>query len=386
MWSPQRYREIGRQLGADDKLIERAASAIETFIDKQPKLPPLLTLGHLAHRSGVSWFHLRQYVEGQRSNIYDYFRIRKRTGGYRQISVPDPKLMIVQRWIAAHILAELPVHRASFAFAPKSSIVRCAAQHCGARWLIKLDISGFFGSISEIQVYHVFLEAGYAPLVAFELARLCTHAPSGSKRYGKTEWLALATSRPIYAYRQFHIGYLPQGAPTSPMLSNLIMRETDKCIAALAGRTGLTYTRYSDDITFSTTGAFDRRKAMTVVRETTAILRRIGLNANEKKTRIVPPGARKVVLGLLVDGARPRLTREFRDQLRQHLYYLKKLGPEAHRAARNFDTVSGLHRHVRGLIDFAQSVDSIFAGAMRAKFDAVGWSLDTAPLTPDTIE
>ena len=243
MWSPQHYREIGRKRGADDRLIERAALAVETFIDKQPKLPPLLTLGHLAHRSGVSWYHLRQYVEGQRSNIYNYFRIRKRTGGFRQISVPDAKLMIVQRWIAAHILAELPVHRASFAFAPKSSIVRCAAQHCGARWLIKLDISGFFGSVSEIQVYRVFLEAGYAPLVAFELTRLCTHAPSGSKRYGKAQWLAPATWRPIHAYRQFHIGYLPQGAPTSPMLSNLVMRETDKRLAALAARAGLTYSR-----------------------------------------------------------------------------------------------------------------------------------------------
>lgn len=378
MWSPQHYREIGRQLGTDDELIERAAAAIESFIDKQPKLPPLVTLGHLARRTGVSWFHLRQYVEGQRSTIYEYFRIRKRSGGHRLISVPDPKLMIVQRWIAAHILAELPVHRASFAFAPKSSIVGCAAQHCGARWLIKLDISGFFGSISEINVYHVFLEAGYSPLVAFELTRLCTHAPSGSKRYGRAEWLAPATWRPIHAYRQFHIGYLPQGAPTSPMLSNLIMRETDSLIAALATRAGLTYTRYSDDITFSTTGAFDREKAMAVVWETTAILRRVGLQVNKKKTRIVPPGARKVVLGLLVDDEAPRLTREFRDRLRQHLYYLEKLGPEAHRAARRFDTVSGLYRHVRGLIDFANSVDAIFAAAMRAKFDAVSWSLDMA--------
>lgn len=376
MWSPQHYRETGRQLGVDDDLIERAASAIETFIDSHPRLPPILTLGHLARRTGVSWFHLRLFVEGSRWSDYTYFRIRKRSGGYRQISVPDTKLMIVQRWIAGHILAELPVHRASFAFAPKSSIVGCASQHCGARWLIKLDISGFFGSISEIQVYRVFLEAGYSPLVGFELARLCTHAPSGSKRYGKAEWIAPKIWRPIHAYRQFHIGYLPQGAPTSPMLSNLVMRETDKKIAALAAKAGLTYTRYSDDITFSTTGAFDRAKAMAVVWETTAILRRIGLEVNKRKTCIVPPGARKLVLGLLVDGKAPRLTREFRDRLRQHLHYLETVGPEAHRAARHFDTVAGLFRHVRGLIDFAKSVDGDFAERMRAKFDAVGWSLD----------
>lgn len=379
MWSPQHYRETGRQLGLDDQLVQRAATAIEDFLDRHPKLPPILTLKHLASRTGISWYHLRQMAVGPRANAYTFFKIRKRSGGHRQISVPDPKLMAVQRWIAAHILSELPVHRASFAFAPKSSIKRCAKQHCGARWLIKMDISGFFGSISEIQVYHVFLEAGYAPLVAFELTRLCTHAPSGSKRYDRAEWRAPSTWRKILAYRQFNIGYLPQGAPTSPMLSNLVMRELDKKISLLATKAGLTYTRYSDDVTFSTKSDFDRARAMVLIRQVTACLRRVGLSVNTGKTRIVPPGARKIVLGLLVDGTEPRLTREFRDQLRQHLYYLEKVGPEAHRDARKFDTVSGMHRHIRGLIDYAKSIDEIFAAKMRTKFDNVRWSPDATP-------
>ena len=80
--------------------------------------------------------------------------------------------MQVQRWIAAHILNPLPVHHCSFAFKPGSSIIKCAARHTGARWLVKMDIAGFFSSISEIQVYRVFLSLGYQPLVAFELARL----------------------------------------------------------------------------------------------------------------------------------------------------------------------------------------------------------------------
>lgn len=379
MWSPQHYRETGQQLGLDDAMVQRAATAIEEFLDRHPRLPPILTLKHLASRTGISWYHLRKMVLGSRATDYTFFKIRKRSGGHRQISVPDAKLMAVQRWIAAHILSELPVHRASFAFAPKSSIKRCALQHCGARWLIKMDISGFFGSISEMKVYRVFLEAGYSPLVAFELTRLCTHAPSGSKRYDRPEWLAHATRRKIPAYRQFHVGYLPQGAPTSPMLSNLVMRDLDKEIAALAARSRVTYTRYSDDITFSTKGDFDRTRAMLLVRQVTARLRRVGLSVNGRKTCIVPPGVRKVVLGLLVDGAEPRLTREFRDHLRQHLYYLEKVGPEAHRDARKFDTVSGMHRHIRGLIDYAKSIDEAFAAKMRLKFDNVPWSLDVEP-------
>lgn len=379
MWSSQHYRETGRELAIDEELVERAATAIETFIDAHANLPPLLTLGHLGQRTDISWYYLNKLVSGSRENAYTYFRIRKRSGGFRLISVPETNLMLVQRWIASHILSELPVHRASFAFARDSSIKRCAVQHCGAQWLIKLDVSGFFGSISEVQVYRVFLAAGYAPLMAFELARLCTHAPSGSKRYNRQEWQAYRHSRPIYEYRDGRIGYLPQGAPTSPMLSNLVMKEIDQEISAVAARAGVTYSRYSDDITFSTRGSFSRGRAMALIRAVTACLRRVGLSVNDGKTRIVPPGARKVVLGLLVDGRDPCLTREFRDQLRQHIHFLEKHGPEAHRAKRGFDTVGGMYRHIRGLIDFAKSVDEGYAAKMRTKFDNVAWSPDVAP-------
>jgi RNA-directed DNA polymerase len=133
--------------------------------------------------------------------------------------------MQVQRWINAHVLKVLPIHHCSFAFSPKSSIVRCAAQHCGARWLVKLDVSGFFGSISEIQVYRAFRTAGYQPLIAFELARLTTYAPSKSSRYVNPIWQVRGAPKVIVSYNSQNVGFLPQGAPTSPMLSNLIMRD-----------------------------------------------------------------------------------------------------------------------------------------------------------------
>ncbi|WP_215754551.1 reverse transcriptase family protein [Acetobacter sp. P5B1] len=376
MWSPQRYRELGLEKGVDPEVVDRSAEAISDFLDSYATLPPILTLGHLAARTGIPYYKLRKIVVGQRTLEYQYFWIRKRSGGRRLISVPEPDLMHIQRWIAGHLLARQPVHRASAAFRPKASISKCARQHCEARWLIKLDISGFFGSISEIQVYRVFRRMGYAPLVAFELARLCTHAPANSKRYQQdSKWLVRkCESRKFYT--QWGIGYLPQGAPSSPMLSNLIMVEADKKIAKLATNQGLTYTRYSDDITFSTTRGYDRERAKKIVRDTTAILRRMGLAVNDKKTRIIPPGGRKIVLGLLVDGSHPKLTRDFRDRLRQHLYYLQKFGPEAHQLERGFDTVSGLYRHVRGLIDFAKSIDANYAARVQKKFEAIKWSLD----------
>lgn len=377
MWSPQRYIDEGIEKGIDQHLLDRAIAQIEQVALPHPNLPALLTLGHLARRLEENYFDLRKLVRGSRSESYRFFRIRKRSGGHRLISVPEPGLMKAQRWIAAHILNSLPIHHCSFAFKPESSIYRCAARHCRARWLVKMDVSGFFGSINEIQVYHVFRQAAYQPLVAFELARLCTHAPEGSSRYKDPTWQAPRHPSPIVDYHTSQIGFLPQGAPTSPMLSNLVMRDADAAIEAIAKAAGLRYTRYSDDLTFSTSADFDRRRAKTLINEVTRVLARKGLSPNPRKTVVVPPGSRKVVLGLLVDGGRPTLTREFRSTLRQHLYYLERLGPRAHAQARGFDSIGGMYRHVRGCIDFAKMVDKPLAAALLSRFDRIPWPLES---------
>jgi RNA-directed DNA polymerase len=309
-----------------------------------------------------------------RLSSYRHFHIRKRSGGHRLISVPSSELMQVQRWIVAHILNSQPVHHCSFAFKPTSSILKCAARHTGASWLIKMDVAGFFGSISEIQVYRAFRNLGYQPLISFELARLTTH-PSGaeSSRYRAKNWRARKHSSPITSYASAEMGYLPQGAPTSPMLSNIVMREADELIDTIARSAGLRYTRYSDDLTFSTTSAFSREKAIGVIRRVSDVLWRMGLRPNPRKTVVVPPGGRKVVLGLLVDGDVPRLTKDFRSLLRQHLHYLEKYGPMQHASARGFDSVWGMHRHIRGLIDFAKMVDCKYANALLDRFNKINW-------------
>jgi RNA-directed DNA polymerase len=157
------------------------------------------------------------------------------------------------------------------------------------------------------------------------------------------------------------------------MLSNLVMREADQEIEIIAKRAGLRYTRYSDDLTFSTSDDFDRRSATRLTWDISDVLRRMGLLVNKRKTQIVPPGGRKIVLGLLVNGAHPRLTKDFRSILRQHLFYLEKVGPLEHAKSREFDTVAGMHNHVRGLIDFAKMIDPTFAGGMLDRFNNVRW-------------
>lgn len=236
-----------------------------------------------------------------------------------------------------------------------------------------MDLTNFFGSISEIQVYHVFLGIGYSPLVSFELARLTTCLTRSYSRYSLPQWRSRNLDMVISDYSHPLIGHLPQGAPTSPMLSNLVMRAHDAEIKIIADAFGLTYSRYSDDITFSTRNEFSRHRSKLLIKEIQSILVNSGFRINNRKTVVVPPGARKVVLGLNVDSSTPRLPKDYRSNLRQHLYYLNRLGPVVHRDRRDFDSILGMKHHIRGLIDFASMVDSVFGKEMQRKFDHVSW-------------
>lgn len=373
-WSPQHYLKEGRRKGRPEETIQSAIVQAERVLGRHGDPAPVLSLNHLARRSEVHYFFLKCFVERKRGfPSYRHFVIRKRSGGGRMISVPHPKLMRVQRWINTHILQRQCVHRSSFAFQSGMSIVDCARRHTGARWLLKMDITNFFGAISEIQVYRVFRSIGYQPLVAFEMARLTTCVTVNSPRYERRHWQSAMRHTKIPRYSDWRVGHLPQGAPTSPMISNLVMRDLDAKITTVATANGLIYTRYSDDITLSTRSNFCRERAAKVVSEISAMLRRNGFYLNRRKTSIIPPSARKIVLGLNVDGAFPRLSREFRDRLRQHIYYIEKVGPIEHMRRRNFDTILGMKSHIRGLIDFAKMVDPKYARSVLDRFNNVDW-------------
>ena len=217
------------------------------------KLPPILSLNHLAVHTNCQYKYLRKVV-CRNFDPYRIFRIRKRSGGTRQICIPELGLAKVQTWINRHLLSQLDPHQASMAFSKGASTLNCASQHAGCRWLIKCDVEQFFESISEIQVYRVFLKAGYVPLVAFELARLCTRTYKSSPRYKLKRWRGRPYKQ-IASYFDSFVGHLPQGAPTSPKLSNLVMQDFDSELSNLANESNLTYTRYADVLFFQITMA-----------------------------------------------------------------------------------------------------------------------------------
>jgi len=239
-WSPQSYFREGIRRSVKKETIEHAIAVANQIVAVNSKLPIIFTLNHLAVLSGSNLRFLRSIVSRIIEEPYKTFQLRKgivltRSGsvsrkhgrGFRTICVPMPNLMSVQKWIAENILSQISTHEASVAYEKGSKIVDAASIHCGCAWMIKLDVRNFFESISEKQVYKVFRQQGYQPLVAFELARICTRVKNKGrkKRTGKHY-------HSIPSYSDLRLGHLPQGAPTSPMLSNLAMIEFDKKVAS----------------------------------------------------------------------------------------------------------------------------------------------------------
>ena len=379
-WRPQQYRREAIEGGADHTMVERAVQTGSFTVAKHGDRPPVLSLGHLAHMVDVPHAFLRRVVSRGDFDPYRLFRIRKRvtTGSkrYRIICVPDPLLLRTQTWIARNILRTARPHLASTAFAQGDDVVSAAQVHCEARWLIKLDVESFFESITEISAYRVFHGLGYQPLVAFELGRLCTRVRQLHGICKNPRWRSRSWNKKIPAYSSRELGYLPQGAPTSPMLSNLSVVGFDDEIDSIARQHGLRYSRYADDISLSTRSAsFSRSESVGVMRQVYKAMVQHGLSPNRGKTQIRPPGSRKIVLGLLVDGPRPRLTKEFKSRVRMHLYYLNHdaVGPVRHAENRGFESIIGLRAHVRGLIAHAQLVEPEYGRERLEEFNSIIW-------------
>lgn len=360
---PHLYTKLGIKEGHPPDVVARA-SAQRTRL-QAGGVVPILSLGHLAHLTGASYRYLREIVERVRDPYLDITRL-KRDGGLRALSSPEPFLMEVQRWVLHNILPSTKSHPSSYAYQAGRSIVQCAHEHLGAKWLVKLDLHDFFGTIGELSVYRIFTDLGYSRLVSLEMARICTRLPGPRSDHGYNTY-SYPTIR-SYAVRAR--GSLPQGAPTSGALANAAALELDQKLAAAASTHGVVYTRYSDDLTFSAGADFDRGRAATLIGHVGSIIREERFAVHKKKTRVVPPGARHVVLGLLLGPTSVQLLPEFKRRIDVHIRGVDRFGLVQHAAHRGFRSIISLVNHVDGCLAFAVGVDSNHAGQARMRWDA----------------
>jgi RNA-directed DNA polymerase len=368
MLGPTRHQfDLGLQaLSAEQEYKEKLKKRFRRMQSGQ--VPVVFSLMHLAKLAGVRWAFLRTVV-GRESpeSKYQVYSIRKASGGKRLICVPSVELRAVQHWIAENILrspgATARLNSASQAYADGCSILKNAREHAAAPWLVKIDIHDFFESISERQVFWAFLHLGYSALLSFEMARICTRlspqAASNRTQNLKSRWHQSNCGHFSAPYLAERIGNLPQGAPTSPMLSNLVAVEMDKRVTEIASHFEGVYTRYADDliISFSQGDSEVCGKVLSAVR---VVLGEYGFVLNRKKTRVLGPGARKTVTGLVVNDSQPRLKRQTKNHIEVALHYIEIKGlieQAQHVQAKH--PIAYLN-HLSGLIQFARWVEPSF--------------------------
>jgi RNA-directed DNA polymerase len=358
------------------KLGEIAAQNLLKYCQnlQNKNLPVIFTLRHLSKITHTDYLMLRKTIMRRRELAnYRMFSIRKRSGGWRYIHQVTKELFQVQQFINTKILQKIQPHPASFAFYTNRGIKACASKHCGARWLFQYDLKDFFYTINEKNIYDIFYKHGYRSLLAFELARICTTTclPKHLLCYihQQCNYLNLGSYK-FYADNQQ--GVLPQGAPTSPMLSNLVAFNLDESLSKFANEHGLIYTRYADDITLSSyKKSYTKNERFNIHKNIIQIIRQHDFLVNPKKTRIIGPGARKIVLGLLVDGEVPRIPKETYKRIERLLYASNKYGLLETARHEKFDTPYGFYNHLSGLLAFIKDVDNARWGYLSNLFSNI---------------
>ncbi len=285
---------------------------------------------------------------------YVHFTVPKRSGGVRRLSAPHRKLSAAQQWVLHEVLNKLPVEPPAQGFVAGRSIVSNATPHAGKAVLVNLDLEGFFPSISWVRVRSVFQRLGYSGQVATILALLCTECPREPVSYaGKVYWVATGPRG------------LPQGACTSPALSNQVARRFDKRLGGLARKFQLTYTRYADDLSFSGDATVNEMVGYLMAR-VRHLAEDEGFTVNEKKSRVLRPNAAQVVTGLVVN-AKPSVPRAELRRLRAILHRAQAEGLDA----QNRKGLPHFRAWLRGKIAFVNMVRPEIGAKMLAQLNAL---------------
>ncbi len=309
-----------RRVGIPKEEIQKNLEYVAALIKKD--LPPILDLRHLSLLMGIEYTFVIKTIFGTES-FYRNFSILKRLGGFRTITAPYPSLKYMQRWIYDKILSNQKTHFCAHGFVKHRSILTNAKVHENCGMLLKMDISDFFGSISQNAVINYFYKAlGYNLTVSYFLSAICCKNKS-----------------------------LPQGAPTSPILSNLISISFDRRLYRLAKYFNLKYTRYADDIAFS-----GDKIPITFISYVKNIAKSCGYEINDNKTRLYGAGGSKIIAGVSLATGVPKVPRDYKRKLKQELHFIEKFGLAAHmkhNKIRQYNYVDT----IRGQISYVLSIE-----------------------------
>ena len=287
-----RFTETAHLQGLHNEQIEECISYARNLLQKG--LPVILDQEHFALLVGYDYGYILAL-----SNVpelyYKTFQIPKNNGKSRTIDEPYPSLKEIQTWILNNVLtpaAKQFVSPVAKAFVPGKSLRDNAKFHKNKKQVVALDIQDFFGSIHFGAVYGAFEKMGYSTSVSTLLTRLCLLKNS-----------------------------LPQGAPTSPMLSNIVFKCIDDGIFHYCSARGIMYTRYADDMVFSS----DDMDISRLIAYVKMRVENFKMHINEKKTKVMGRGSRQNVTGVVVND-KLQVSRDYRMKIRQEMHFVLKYG------------------------------------------------------------
>ncbi|MGY0497486.1 reverse transcriptase family protein [Nocardia sp. FBN12] len=323
------------------------------------EIPDLAALALLLNvtPTELEWFADRGGWLRRASQPLSHYRYRRlpKAKGMRLVEAPKVRLREIQRRILHRVLAGIPADPACHGFEKGCSAASFAAPHAGTAVVVRQDLRDFFPTIGVARVRAVFVACGYSPPVARVLAELCTTASPVAELRGLDYF-----QRTMLAAR-----HLPQGAPTSPRLANLVARGLDRRLTGYARRHGLTYTRYADDLAFSGNDLDTARLIWTVTR----IARDEGFTVHTGKTLIRRAHQRQVLAGLVVNDA-PAAPRDRYDAVRALLHNCLRTGA----AAQNRHGHNDFRAHVYGLISWIGETGPHRRARLLAMADRVDWT------------
>jgi RNA-directed DNA polymerase len=312
------FRLKASRAGYSEENIQKCLAYAKPLIDKN--LPVIFNTSHLSLLVGYN----RNFIKRAAlytSYFYRSFQIKKKNKKLRYLKEPLPSLKEIQIWILQDILYSVPVSKFAKAYVQKRSLLDNVKYHRGKETVLSLDIKDFFPSVRRPSVEKIFREFGYSSNVANLLSKLCCCDEC-----------------------------LPQGAPTSPYLSNLYLRSLDLNVSKYAVSKNLRYTRFADDLTLS--GTMDAEEVIEFVKNE---LTRLSLELNIDKLKIMKQDVRQEVTGIVVNEV-IQVPRTYREKIRQEIHFIEKFTLDGH-MKNTKNTRSDYLRHLLGKVNFVLQVN-----------------------------
>lgn len=372
----EQFIKEAKEQNKSQEFIDACIEYAQNLCEKD--FPVIFSIENLAMFMGIQAKYLRNLIGDGKNNIiyeyehknkrYNYFKLKKRNGKFREIMSPSKELKYIQKWILVNILEKYTLAESCKGFRKNISIYNNALVHENAELILKVDLLKFYDTITEKRVYGVFKSIGYVENLAYSFAKITT------AKHRDDYWIDFdKKSKEIL--NNFIVekpAILPQGAPTSPMLANILATKMDYRFEALAKKLNFNYSRYADDLTFS----IKKDGKLPSLKLVTKIISEEGFFINEEKTKYMKKGCKQFVTGLTTTNG-VNVSKKYRKEISEHIYYCRKFGVNNHleKRANEFPRYNNIkfHNWLYGHLCFIKSINEKASKKMLEDFEKINW-------------